>query len=358
MPESNSMKVSRALFGKTSSGTQLTRFTCTNNHGYSVSVIDYGATVTSVRTPDRNGKFDNIVLGCDDIESYERNTCYFGSVVGRVCNRIANAKFSIEGIEHSLNVNDGSNHLHGGAKGFDKLVWTGETIEQNDAVGVRFKLVSECGDEGYPGRLDVTADYLLNNSNELTLQLEATTDKSTHVNLTGHSYWNLGGAKSGSCRNHELMINADHFLPINENLIPTGHRAAVADSPLDFRTPKPIGRDLDSLTNDPVGYDHCFVLNPTAGNSDPRELKTAAIAIDPGSGRKLEILTTQPGIQLYTGNFLDGEPSSNGFPQHAAFCLETQGLVDAANQLGFPTTLLNPGETYRQTTIHRFGISQ
>ncbi|MDA8563254.1 galactose mutarotase [Mariniblastus sp.] len=356
MSEFNSMTVARALFGQTSSGTKLHRFTCTNQHGYSIELIDYGATLTAVRTPDRHGKFDNIVLGCDDIESYERNACYLGSLVGRVCNRIANGKFCIDGIEHSLNANDGLNHLHGGPKGFDKLVWTGEPIEQKDAVGVRFKLISECGDEGYPGRLDVTADYLLSNGNELTLQLEATTDKSTHVNLTGHSYWNLGGAGSGSIRDHELMINADHFLPVNENLVPTGQRATVANSPLDFRTPKPIGRDLDSLTNDPIGYDHCYVLNQATANSEPHKLQVAATAIDPGSGRKLEILTNQPGVQFYTGNFLDGQPSSNGFQQHSAFCLETQGLVDAANQPGFPTTRLNPGETYRHTTVHRFCV--
>ena len=354
MSDSNSMTVTRTPFGSTHAGTELTRFTCTNKLGCSVDLIDYGATLTSVRTLDRNGQFDNIVLGCDDIETYEKCTCYFGSVVGRVCNRIANAKFTINGNEYSLMANDDINHLHGGKKGFDKQVWEGEPIEQKDAVGVRFHLTSESGDEGYPGQLVVTVEYLLSNDNELAMHLEAKTNEPTHVNLTGHSYWNLGGAGAGSIRDHQLMINADHFLPVNENLIPTGQLATVADTALDFRTSKPIGRDLDSLTNDPIGYDHCYVLNR---NGDPRELQTAAIAIDPGSGRKLEILTTQPGVQFYTGNFLDGQQASNGFQQQSAFCIETQGLVDAANQPSFPTTLLNPGDTYRHTTIHRFGVA-
>ena len=354
MPESNSMTATQATFGKTSFGAEVTRFTCTNANGFSVSMIDYGATVISVRAPDRNGVIENIALGCDDIESYERCTTYFGALVGRVCNRIANAKFSIGGTEYALKANDGPNHLHGGVQGFDKLVWSGEPIEQQDAVGVRFKLVSQSGDEGYPGRLEVIADYVLNNENELVLHLEAVTSEPTHVNLTGHSYWNLGGVESRSIRDHELMIYADHFLPVNENLIPTGQLATVNQSPLDFRTPKPIGRDLDSLTNDPIGYDHCFVLN----DSEVNEPQIAAIAIDPSSGRKLEILTTQPGVQFYTGNYLDGQATSNGFEQHSAFCLETQGLVDAANQADFPTTLLEPGQTYRHTTIHRFGIAE
>lgn len=357
MPESNPMTVTRSSFGTTSSGAELTRFTCTNSNGFSVSMIDYGATLTSVRTPDRSGVFENIALGCDDIESYERCTCYFGALVGRVCNRIANAKFSIGGTDYFLNANDGPNHLHGGVSGFDKLVWAGEPIEQKEVVGVRFKLVSETGDEGYPGRLEVTADYVLSNENELILRLEASTNEPTHVNLTGHSYWNLGGVKSRSILDHVLMINADHFLPVNENLIPTGQQTTVVESPLDFRTPKPIGQDLNSLTNDPIGYDHCFILNGREENSEANELQTAAIAIDPSSGRKLEILTTQPSVQLYTGNFLDGQPTANGFHQHSAFCLETQGLVDAANQPSFPTTLLKPGETYRHTTVHRFGLA-
>ena len=352
------MSVSQAPFGATRSGTNLTQFTCTNKHGYSLELIDYGATITSIRTPDRNGQFENIVLSCEDIGTYETNNCYFGSIVGRVCNRIAAAKFSINGIEYSLKANDGPNHLHGGLKGFDKLVWEGEPIQQEDAVGVRFNLISEAGDEGYPGQLAVTAEYLLNNDNEVSMRLEATTSEPTHVNLTGHSYWNLGGTGSGSIRDHHLMINADHFLPVNENLIPTGQLAPVADTALDFRTAKPVGQDLDSLTNDPIGYDHCYVLNRNADNGAPIKLQTASILVDPNSGRKLEILTTQPSVQFYTGNFLNGLPSSNGFQQHSALCIETQGLVDAANQPSFPTTLLNLGETYRQTTVYRFGVTE
>jgi aldose 1-epimerase len=352
------MNVSRVPFGTTRSGQQVTQFRCTNKHGYSVTLIDYGATVTTLDTPDRTGRFANIALGCKDIEGYELSTCYFGAIVGRVCNRIANASFNIDGEDFSLVANDGPNHLHGGLRGFDKVVWQSDPLEEADSVGVRFRMTSECGDEGYPGQLVVTAEYRLNNDNEMSLLLEASTSKKTHVNLTGHSYWNLGGATSESILNHDLMINADHYLPVNENLIPTGQLKPVDGTALDFRTTKTIGRDLNSLTNDPIGYDHCYIVNGDETNRDEGKLTTAAIATDPLSGRRMEILTTQPGLQFYTGNFLNGQASTNGFAQHSAFCLETQGYVDAANQPTFPSTLLKPGETYRHKTVHRFSVAE
>lgn len=356
MPPATSMSVSKAPFGSTRSGFDVTQFICTNKNGYSIELIDYGAAITSVRTPDRDGNFDNIALGCEDIQAYENCTCYFGAIVGRVCNRIANAKFSIDGVEYPLVANDGPNHLHGGSIGFDKRVWQSEPIEEDEAIGVRFKLISEAGDEGYPGQLAVTAEYRFTNDNELSLVLEATTSEQTHVNLTGHGYWNLGGSASGSIRDHELMINADNYLPVNDNLIPIGQFAFVDGTQLDFRTSKAIGRDLDSLTNDPIGYDHCYVISGNESNGDGSDLRTAAIVADPNSGRRLEILTNQPSMQFYTGNFLDGQPTTNGFKQHTAFCLETQGYVDAANQPTFPPTLLKPGELYQHRTVYRFGV--
>ncbi len=351
------MSVSKAPFGSTRSGFNVTQFVCVNKNGHSVELIDYGAAIASVRTPDLDGHFDNIALGCDDIQAYETSTCYFGSIVGRVCNRIANACFNIEGIEYPLVANDGPNHLHGGSIGFDQRVWESELIEEDEAVGVRFRLVSEAGDEGYPGRLTVTAEYRLTNDNELSLELKATTSEQTHVNLTGHGYWNLGGSTSGSIRDQKLMINADHYLPVNDNMIPIGQLASVEGTHLDFRIAKAIGRDLDSLTNDPIGYDHCFVVNDHESNGDESGLRTVAIAVDPGSGRRLEILTNQPCVQFYSGNFLNGQPTTNGFKQHTAFCLETQGYVDAANQPTFPSTLLKPGELYLHKTVYRFGVA-
>ena len=354
VPSASPMSVSQHPFGSTRSGGKVTRFVCTNRHGYSIELIDYGATLTCVRTPDRDGKFENIAIGCDDIQGYETCDCYFGAIVGRVCNRIANAKFSIDGVEHSLSANDGPNHLHGGLVGFDKLVWQSEPLEDCEAVGVRFRLISEDGDEGFPGQLTVTAEYRLTNQNELRLELEATTNQQTHVNLTGHGYWNLGGPNSRSIRDHELLIHADHYLPVNDNLIPIGHEASVDGMNLDFRDFKPIGRDLDSLTNDPIGYDHCYVINRDELQDGETKIRTAAIVTDPSSGRRLEVLTNQPALQFYTGNFLNGQPQTNGFQQHSAFCLETQGYVDAANQPSFTSTLLAPGQTYRHTTIYRF----
>lgn len=332
----------------TSPAGEVTKFTIVNAQGMSISLIDYGATLISVKTPDKDGKVAEITQGFPTIDGYAQRHPYFGSTVGRFCNRIAKGKFSIDGKEYALAVNNGPNHLHGGEKGFDQKLWKAEPFETKDEAGVKFTYVSPDGEEGYPGELTATATYSLNDQNGLKMVFEATTDAPTHVNLTNHAYWNLAGAGSGKVLDHELTIAAEQYLPVDETSIPTGELANVANTPFDFTSPKKIGADLEQLTNDPKGYDHCFVLEA----SD--ELHPCAIVVEPTSGRVMEIQTTQPGVQFYTGNYLDGSEGNGGFTQQQAFCLETQHFPDAPNQPKFGSTLLKPGETFRQTTVHRF----
>jgi aldose 1-epimerase len=345
------MPVTTFPFGNTRCGTAVRKHTCINASGNSIELIDYGATLKAVNMPDRDGEIANVVLGCDSIEQYEETTTYFGSIVGRVCNRIAKGKFSIDGVEHQLATNDGPNHLHGGIKGFDKKVWDSETIEESDAVGVRFMVLSPDGDEGYPGNLSVVTEYRLDDKNQLTITFDATTDAATHLNLTNHAYWNLAGSTANTVFDHHLEINAERYLLNDETLIPTGALGPVANTAFDFLTSKPIGRDLPTLTNHPIGYDNCYVIKQSDGS-----LRNAANVFDPSTGRQMEILTTQPGVQFYTGNYLDGGPRTGGYAQHTGFCLETQHFPDAANQPGFASTLLSPGERHQQTTVHRFGL--
>ncbi len=351
------MKIVKGTYGTTKNGQEIHEYVCTNLNGYSFDVITYGASVTAVRVPDRNGRFENITLSCSDIEGYEACTSYFGATEVRYCNRIAKGKFTLESKEHQLAANKGENHLHGGKIGFDKHVWTGEELLTADKVGVRLKLVSEDGDEGYPGKLEVTVDYTLNNDNELTVDFTATTDKPTHVNLTNHNYWNLCGAGSGSIMDHVLHINADEYTPADEGLLSTGEIATVEATPFDFRNPTRVGERHDKTGIDPVGYDHDYVINAKT-EGEESDMVLAASVFCPKSGRKMEITTTQSGIQFYTGNFLNGQPGSGGFNQHGAFCLETQRLTDASNHENFPSTVLQPGETYRQTTTHKFSIEK
>lgn len=349
------MEIVTRPYGSTKDGHEVTQFICRNSNGYVLEMIDYGALVTAFRAPDKNGLVQNITLSCTDIESFEACTSYFGCTVGRFCNRIAKGKFNIDGTEYTLATNNGENHLHGGKIGFDKRMWNAERMLSSDAksVGVRFSLVSEDGDEGYPGKLDVTVDYILNDNNELKIDFTATTDKTTHVNLTNHNYWNLCGAGSGKITGHVLKLEADKYLPVDEQSIPTGEMAAVEGTPFDFRTESKIGARLNEIKADPVGYDHNYVLRSGGG-----ELSLAATVSCPESGRQMEISTTQPGIQFYTGNYLDGQPGSGGFNQYGAFCLETQHFPDAPNQASFASTLLKPGETYRQTTVHKFSVKK
>ena len=346
------MEIVTRAFGKTKNGDEVTQFICRNSNGYVLEMIDYGATVTAFRAPDKNGKLENVTLSCSDMAGYEACSSYFGSSVGRYCNRIAKGKFSIDGTEYTLAANNGANHLHGGKVGFDKRMWTGEkiTYDNADLVGVRFTLVSEDGDEGYPGKLEVAVEYTLNNANELKIEFTATTDKPTHVNLTNHNYWNLCGAGSGEVKNHVLQLECDQYTPVDAESIPTGKLASVEGTPFDFRTATPIGARLGEIKAEPVGYDHNYVLRSTD------EMKLAATVHCSEAGRKMEIHTSQPGIQFYTGNYLDGQPGSGGFEQYGAFCLETQHFPDSINQPHFPSTVLRPKEKYTQTTIHKFGV--
>lgn len=349
------MEIVTSLYGKTKDGHDVTQYICRNANGYVLEMIDYGALVTAFRAPDKNGLVKNITLSCTDMEGYEACTSYFGCTVGRYCNRIARGKFSIDGTEYTLATNNGENHLHGGQIGFNKRMWKSERVlvEDGQSVGVRFSLISEDGDEGYPGKLEVSVEYVLNNDNELTIEFTATTDKPTHVNLTNHNYWNLCGAGSGQITDHVLKLEADQYVPVDAGSIPTGELAAVEGTPFDFRSAAKIGARLNEIKSDPVGYDHNYALRSGGG-----ELSLAATVSCPETGRKMEIRTTQPGIQFYSGNFLDGQPGSGGFNQYGAFCLETQHFPDAPNQSSFASTLLKPGETYHQTTVHRFSVEK
>jgi aldose 1-epimerase len=348
------LNVDQQPFGKTKDGKDVTVYTLTNSRGTKVRLIDYGATLISVETPDKAGKTANITLGFPTLAGYLERHPYFGSTVGRYGNRIAGGKFKLDGKEYSLATNNGPNHLHGGIKGFDAVLWKSQPVKGTDSVGVRFSHTSPDGDEGYPGKLDVTTTYTLTANNELRIDYEATTDKATVVNLTNHAYWNLAGAGSGTILKHELTLAADKYLPIDDTSIPTGKPAEVKGTPFDFTSKHAIGERIDQIKKDPhktQGYDHCYVLRGQQG-----KLELAAKAKDPASGRVMEIFTTEPGIQLYCGNFLGGGAGEGGYKQHEAFCLETQHYPDSPNQPAFPTTTLKPGETYKSTTVHKFSV--
>ena len=339
------MNLQRSDFGKTDDGQAISLFTLTNSLGNSVTVTDYGAILVSVNVLDRNDQLANVNLGYSTLDGYLARHPYFGSTIGRFCNRIAGGQFHLDGKNYKLAINNGPNHLHGGIVGFDKLFWCSTEIKSDNAIGMRFQLRSPDGQEGYPGNLEVVADYLWNDANELTFVFRATTDAPTVVNLTNHAYWNLSGANSGSVIDHQLQLQCGRFLAVDDSLIPTGQLSDVAGTPFDFRQPRAIGERIAQLPST-KGYDHCYVVDGQAG-----QLRLAGRALDSKSGRTMEVLTTQPGMQLYTGNHLDGE-----FVQHAGFCLETQHYPDAPNQPAFPTTRLNPGERFEQTTMHRFGV--
>lgn len=347
-----SMKASltTAPFGRTPDGAAVDLYTLRNAHGLTVKVMTYGCIITEIHTPDRNGQMGDIVLGFDNLDGYLRGHPYFGCVVGRYANRIAQARFTLDGQTYTLAANNGPNALHGGLKGFDKVVWQAEPLSVPNGVAVRFRHVSPDGEEGYPGTLQALVTYTLTDDNELRLDYEATTDKPTVVNLTNHTYWNLAGG--GDIYGHELTLFADRFTPVDDTLIPTGEIAPVAGTPMDFTRPKPIGRDLKQLTNDPQGYDHNFVLRHGGGKLAP-----CATVYEPKTGRVLEIRTDQPGVQFYSGNFLDGTLTGKGgwvYRQHHALCLETQHFPDSPNQPRFPSTVLRPGQVYKTTTVHKF----
>ncbi len=338
------MQASQSKYGATSDGQAVTEFVLESAGGIRVTIIDYGATLTSVTLPDRSGKTVNICLGYDSMEGWEKNPSFFGCIVGRVANRIGGGRFELDGTAYTLarNVADGKHHLHGGTKGFNKYVWKAKLIRKGTTTAVRFTHTSADGDEGYPGTLRATAEYALTDAGELSFEYWATSDKATPVNLTNHAYWNLAGAGSGTMLAQEVKLNCPFYLPVDDDLMPTGEILKTAGTPFDFSSFKPIGRDIGAV---PGGYDHCFVVGKRAG-----ELGLIGTARDPASGRTMEVHTTMPGVQLYTGNFLDGAP----FPKHGGFCLETQWFPDSANIGHFPPSILRSGETYHHKTVHKF----
>jgi aldose 1-epimerase len=343
--------VTKTDFGK-ADGKPVELYTLTNAKGMKATVMTYGATMTGLWVPDRDGKLADVVLGFDDLQGYLKDHPFFGSTVGRVANRIAKGKFTLDGKEYKLFVNNGPNTLHGGKKGFDKQIWTATPVPVKDGAAIKFTYTSPDGEEGYPGKLTASVTYTLTKDNELKLDYEATTDKATPLNLTNHSYFNLAGQGTGTILGHELTLEADKYTPPDDTLIPTGEIKTVKGSPLDFTTPHTIGERIGQLKGDPRGYDHNFVLN--AGG---KKLASAARVREPKSGRVMEVLTTEPGVQLYTSNFLDGKLKGKGgvaYPQYAALCMETQHFPDSVNHANFPSTILRPGETFRSTTMYRF----
>jgi aldose 1-epimerase len=337
-------------FGQTPDGQPVTIFELTNLHGLRARVMEYGAILVSLEVPNRDGKFVDIALGFDDLASYLRGQAGSGSTIGRYANRIADARFTLDGVEYKVTANAGKNHIHGGNKRFDKVLWKGQTVQGNGWVGVRFSYLSKDGEEGFPGNLDCHVTYTVNNDNEFQIRYEATTDKPTVVNLTNHSYFNLAGAGSGDVLKHEVTINASLYLPADKDLIPTGEIQTVKGTPLDFTEPKAIGTRIQELPQT-RGYDHCYVLPGSPGTAN-----LAARVYEPTGGIVMEVRTTEPGVQLYTANNMNSVKGKGGkvYNAHDAFCLETQHFPDSPNKLHFPSTVLRPGQNFQSTTIFRF----
>lgn len=346
--------VKKEAFGTAPDGKAVDLYTLTNSHGVEVRVMTYGAVVVSIRTPDKQGHFADITLGFDSLAGYLGKNPYFGAIVGRYGNRIANGRFTLNGKEYTLARNNGPNALHGGLKGFDKVVWQAHSMQTGDEVGVVLTYTSADGEEGYPGTLRVTVSYTLNDKNECRLDYRASTDKDTPINLTNHTYFNLGGEGSGTILDEVMMLNADDFTPVDATLIPTGKIESVKGTPLDFTKPTPVGariHDKNQQLEFGAGYDHNFVINRHGPG-----LVLAARAYDPKSGRVLEVETTQPGVQFYTSNMLEGVHGRHGhiYGKHDAFCLETQHYPDSPNKPNFPSSILKPGQTYHEITVWRF----
>lgn len=333
-------------------GTEVERFVIENRHGVSIQAISYGATLTSCVLPDRHGKPAEVTLGFDTLEAYRSDHPYFGGTIGRFANRIADGRITIDGKEYRLPKNDEAYQLHGGAHGFNRVVWEAEAFGNPDNAGVVFARRSPDGEEGYPGNLDVRVTFTLNENNELSFDYEARTDAPTVVNLTNHAYWNLAGEEAGSIGDHLVELNCDYYLPVDDHSIPTGEIAPVAGTPMDFTQPKAVNEEWSGLTSPDgavFGYDHCFVVRGEG-------LRPVATVRDPESGRVLQVHTTQPGVQFYTGNLLEGAVGRKEHPLHAhdALCLETQAFPDSPNKPQFPSPVLRPGETYHHRTVHRF----
>ena len=349
--------ITKESFGKTGDGENVDLYTLTNNLGMQAKIMNYGGIVVSLKVPDRNGKMDDVVLGFNDLDNYLKGHPYFGAIVGRYGNRIAKGRFTLNGVEYKLAVNNGENHLHGGIKGFDKVVWTAKEMRTKMGPALSLTYISKDGEEGYPGTLTATVVYTLTNNNELKLDYTVTTDKDTVSNLTHHSYFNLAGEGNGDILSHILTLNGSRFTPTDAGSIPTGELKAVAGTPFDFLKPNVIGKrinDQDQQLQYGAGYDHNFVVNGKSGS-----LRSAATVYEPTSGRVLEVWTTEPGVQFYTGNFLDGTltgKSGKVYQKRFGFCLETQHYPDSPNHPAFPTTTLKKGATYRSTTVYRFKV--
>jgi aldose 1-epimerase len=338
-------------FGKTAAGQEVTIFELTNAHGLRARVMEYGAILVSLEVPNREGKLIDVALGFDDLAPYLRGHPGFGSSIGRYANRIAGAKFTLDGVEYKLTANSGKNHIHGGGdRRFDKVVWQGEPVRGDGWVGARFRHLSQDGEEGFPGNLQCRITYTLNNDNELAIHYEATTDKPTIINVTNHSYFNLAGAGNGDVLGHELTINANLYTPAGEGLIPTGEILSVKGTPLDFTEPQTIGARIGELT-ETRGYDHNYVLTGSPGSAH-----LAARVYEPTGGVVMEVRTTEPGVQLYTANGMRGVQGKGGkvYNNHYGFCLETQHFPDSPNKLHFPSTVLRPGQTFASATSFKF----
>lgn len=346
------LAVSSAPYGKTTDGRPVEIYTLANSKGLAVRVMTLGATLIGVDAPDRNGKFANVTLHLDSFADYDAGHPSFGSTVGRFANRIGHARFVIDGKEFQITPNSKPHHIHGGKNGFGKLVWAAKPLRERDRVGVEFSLTSPDGDEGYPGTVKVRALYWLNEANELTMEYFGETDRPTHLNLTNHAYWNLGGAGSGDVLGQLLTLHADHYLAIDEKKIPTGPLVEVKGTPFDFTKPFAIGARIAEVPGG--GYDHCYVVRRAKAG----ELAPVARLEDPASGRVMEILTTQPGMQLYTANYLSNKLKAGGkaYDAHHGVCFEAQAFPDAPNKPQFPSSLLRPGQTYHQVTLHRFSV--
>ena len=353
-PRVREVRVEQREFGKMPDGQSVEVFTLHNANGLAARVMTHGATLIGVETPDRAGNFANITLFLDTFADYLAGHPVFGSVVGRYANRIAGAKFTIDGVTHAVTLNAAPHHIHGGNQGFHKRVWTARPLREADSAGVELTLTAADGEEGFPGKLQAKVVYRLTNRDELFMEYTATTDKPTHVNLTNHAYWNLAGAGNGDALGHRLTIHADQYLPSDDKKIPTGELASVRGTPMDFTTPHPLGERIAQVAGG--GYDHCYVVNRKPGET----LVLAARVEDPKSGRVMDVFTTEPGVQLYAANHVSEKLKGAGKPygKHHAICLEAQKFPNSPNQPNFPSSLLRPGETYRQVTMHKFSVAK
>ncbi len=342
--------VEKSAFGRLRDGRRADLYTLTNTTGMIAKITNYGAILTELHTPDKSGRIEDVVLGFDNLGAYQKGHPFFGATVGRYANRIAKGKFTLDGKQYTLVVNNGPNHLHGGMVGFDKALWEAKTVRRSDGPAVQFHYISKDGEEGYPGSLDVSVTYTLTNQNALRIDYAATTEKPTVCNLTNHTYFNLAG--QGDVGKHLVQLNCDRFVPVDDTLIPTGELQAVNGTVMDFTTMHAIGDHIDEVGKDPTGYDHAYVIN-----GGGKKLTLAARVTEPTSGRTMEAYTTEPGVQFYTGNFLDGTLTGIGgkvYQKHSGFCLEAGKFPDTPNQPKFPTAELRPGQTYRQRTEYRF----